>query len=529
MIRGRCGSIRACVLLSSLAAFAGGCAGARAPGAGPAPLPAGNAVIPAPASMRLTGAPPFQLTADTRVVVPAGGGEAARVGDYLAGLLRPATGFPLQVESAGGGGTSAITLRLATNDSRLGDEGYALSVTADSVVLTANRPAGLFYGVQTLRQLLPPSIEADRPRQGPWSIPAGRIVDSPRYQWRGAMLDVARHFFTVDEVKQYIDLLALYKINHLHLHLSDDQGWRIQIRSWPRLTEYGGSLEVGGTPGGYYTQAEYEELVRYAADRFITVVPEIDMPSHINAALASYPELNCDGVAPPLYGGTNVGFSAFCTGKDITYRFIDDVMGELADLTPGPFLHVGGDEVKTLDQATYNRFIERVQQIVNAHGKRMIGWDEVENARLSPGSVVQVWRSDTVRAAPANGSQLIMSPAPRAYFDMKYDSLTPLGLDWAGHVSVRKAYDWNPSALVPSAADSVILGVEAPIWSETLTDIHDVEYMALPRIPALAEVGWSPQSARDWENFRRRLAAQAPRWVQLRLLYFRSPEVPWKP
>jgi hexosaminidase len=239
----------------------------------------------------------------------------------------------------------AVALRLGGAAS-LGPEGYELAITPDSVRLVAGGAAGLFYGVQTLRQLLPAGIEAEQSAirmASAWTVPTGRIVDRPRFAWRGAMLDVARHFFTVHEVKQYIDVLALYKLNVLHLHLSDDQGWRIQIDSWPKLATVGGSTQVGGGPGGYYTKADYADIVRYAQDRFVTVVPEIDMPGHTNAAIAAYPELGCsrpmpgfhgDTQPPGVYTGIRVGWSALCPDKEVTYRFVDDVLRELAELTP---------------------------------------------------------------------------------------------------------------------------------------------------------------------------------------------------
>jgi hexosaminidase len=262
------------------------------------------------------------------------------------------------------------------------------------------------------------------------------------------MLDVARHFFTVDEVKRYVDLIALYRFNRLHLHLADDQGWRIDIVSWPSLARHGGKTEVGGGTGGYYTQDEYRDIVAYAASRFITVVPEIDMPGHTNAALASYPELNCNGKAAELYTGTDVGFSALCVGSEVTYRFIDDVVREIAGLTPGPWFHAGGDEVKTLAPAEYKAFVERVQTIVESHGKQMIGWDEVGVADLRPSTIIQHWRpTEPPAAAIARGNKLIVSSANRLYVDMKYDALTPIGLTWAGAIELNRAYDWEPATL----------------------------------------------------------------------------------
>jgi len=341
------------------------------------------------------------------------------------------------------------------------------------------------------------------------------------------MLDVARHFFTVDEVKRYIDLIALYKFNRLHLHLADDQGWRIEIKSWPNLTTHGGSTEVGGGPGGFFTQAQYSDIVAYARERFITIVPEIDMPGHTNAALASYAELNCDGKARDLYTGIEVGFSALCVDKDVTYRFIDDVVREIASLTPTPYFHIGGDEVKTLTPQQYVQFIERVQKIVQSHGKQMVGWDEIAPAALLPSTIVQHWRPDGApTAAVSKGAKVIMSVANRAYLDMKYDNSTPIGLNWAANIEVKDAYGWDPATIVKGIPESALLGVEAPIWTETLGNIRDVEYMAFPRLLAIAEIAWSPEVS-NWEEFRGRLAAHGPRLSALGVNFYRSPSVPW--
>src|SRR5882757_1593689 len=310
-------------------------------------------VVPAPASVTQASST-FTLASGARI---AASGQAAAVGDYLAGALRPATGFALPVDKSFiAHAVDPIQLLIAP-DTSLGDEGYQLTVNAASVVLTANKPAGLFEGVQTLRQLLPASIDASTRQPGPWTIQGGKITDHPRFGYRGAMLDVARHFFGVDTVKAYIDEIARYKVNTLHLHLTDDQGWRLQINSWPKLATYGGSTQVGGGAGGYYTQAQYKDIVAYAASRYITIIPEVDMPGHTNAALASYAELNCNGVAPPLYTGTDVGFSSLCVSKDITYTFLDQVIGEIAALTPGPYIHIGGDESHSTSDADYQAFV----------------------------------------------------------------------------------------------------------------------------------------------------------------------------
>jgi hexosaminidase len=438
---------------------------------------------------------------------------------------------PLTAELPGGG----ILIRgKALGNSARSSEGYELSVSPVAITITADDAAGAFYGVQTLRQMLPPQFEyealrAPRRNAPPVAVRSSIVRDAPRFTWRGAMLDVARHFLRVDEVKRYIDLIALHKLNRLHLHLADDQGWRIEIKSWPNLTVHGGSTEVGGGPGGFYTQEQYADIVNYAADRFVTVVPEIDMPGHTNAALASYGELNCDGVAKPLFTGTEVGFSALCVEKDITYKFIDDVVREIAAITPGAYFHVGGDEVKTLTAEQYQGFINRVQTIVQAHGKAMIGWDEIAPTNLLPSSIVQHWRPKTTpKEAVDKGAKVILSIANRAYIDMKYDASTAIGLTWAGIVNVQTSYDWDPATMTEGVGEASLLGVEAPLWSETIANIRDVEFLAFPRLAAIAEVGWSAQKSRQWEEFRERLAGQNARWTALGLNFYRSPEVPWK-
>lgn len=500
------------------------------PAVQPAPASLTHSIIPMPVSVNLTPRDSFTITAGTTIAVDAGSVEAARIGGMFASILRPSTGFTIPVSTTSGtSAQSKIALRINQGRRELGEEGYALTISTDSVALVANQPAGLFRGIQTLRQMLPPGIEADMsgsPNRR-WSIPSGTIVDQPRFGWRGAMLDVARHFFTVDEVKQYIDLLALYKLNILHLHLSDDQGWRIEIKSHPRLTSIASGTQVGGGPGGFYTQQDYADIVRYAQDRYITVVPEIDMPAHTNAALIAYPNLSCGKRPPAIYTGTEVGFSAFCVDKDSTYTLVDDVIRELAAITPGPYIHIGGDEVEALTHEQYVQFIERVQQIVTRHGKRMVGWEEISKARLLPTSIAQQWKSDSAAAAVKYGAKLILSPASKAYLDMKYTPETELGLNWAGYIPVKDAYDWDPATFTPGVTERDIVGVEAPLWSETLKNITAAQFMAFPRLPAIAEIGWTPASKKDWENFRLRLAAQAPRWHLLGVNYYRSPQVPW--
>jgi hexosaminidase len=405
--------------------------------------------------------------------------------------------------------------RLAPAD-RLGPEGYRLDVTGGAVRIEAEGDAGRFYAEQTLR-----------------SLPAGaaardvRIADRPRFTWRGLMLDVARHFFGVADVCRVIDHAAAYKLNVLHLHLSDDQGWRLAIDAWPRLAEHGGSTAVGGGPGGFYSHDDYRAIVRYAAERFVTVVPEIDTPGHVQAALAAYPELGGTEVAE-LYTGVEVGCSSLDVHADLTYRFLDDVFGTLAALTPGPFLHLGGDEANGTSPAGYQAFMARVQRIVAAHGKRVAGWEEIASAPLLDGAVVQYWNTssrrghDLARAAAEQGAQLVMSPADRVYLDIKYDAAGPLGQDWAGYVELRDSYEWDPATLVDGVGEEAVLGVEAPLWTETIATLADIETMLFPRLCAAAEVAWSPARRRDWDDFRVRVAAEAPRWARDGTAYHRS-------
>ncbi|MFJ4911873.1 beta-N-acetylhexosaminidase [Streptomyces sp. NPDC088726] len=524
------------LLLITAAGVSTACAAPTASAAGseaaaPAPRPLGQ-LVPAPASVR-PGGSPYSLDEGARIRVDGSSGEARRIGEYLAGVLRPSTGYALPVTTKDG--ADGIRLRLGSGDSKLGTEGYTLTSGRGSVTITARKPAGLFHGVQTLRQLLPARIESDSRQKGPWSVAGGSVTDTPRYGYRGAMLDVSRHFFSVTEVKRYIDQLALYKINTFHLHLSDDQGWRIAIDSWPKLATYGGSTEVGGGTGGYYTKSQYKEIVNYAASRYLEVVPEIDMPSHTNAALASYAELNCDGVAPPLYTGIEVGFSSLCAGKDVTYDFIDDVIGEVAALTPGRYLHIGGDEAHSTSHEDYAKIMNHAQATVGKYGKTVMGWHQITGATPVKGAVAQYWGYDKTSAADRkqvvdaakNGTRLVLSPADRVYLDMKYNDQTVLGLKWAGLVEVQRSYDWDPATYLAGAPADAVLGVEAPIWAETLTDSDDIDAMAFPRLPGAAELGWSPAATHDWDTYKLRLAALGPRFTAMGIDYYRSPQVPW--
>ncbi|MBG6055753.1 hexosaminidase [Salinibacterium sp. CAN_S4] len=452
-------------------------------------------VIPAPVS-RVDGPGTFTLTSSATV-----GGDTVTAG-YAAEVLGLAVS-----------GDPTIDLALAASPA---PGGYSLEITSGGIRAEADTAAGLFLAVQSLRQLLP----ADQ-ATGVTSaeLPITRIDDHPRFHYRGAMLDVARHFFPVDAVKKYIDDIALLKLNHLHLHLTDDQGWRIHIDSWPELTRAGATTEIGGRGGGFYSKDDYREIVLYAASRFITIVPEIDLPGHTNAASVAYPELSDVPVEP--YEGIEVGFSSLAIRSETTYRFVDDVIREIAGLTPGPYLHLGGDESLSTTDDDFLYFIQRATAIAARYGKTLIGWHEMGRSTALPaGTIGQYWSFTTPQEGAAEhtlsfvrqGGQIIMSPADVAYLDIKYDDATELGLVWAnGPTSVADSYDWDPAAIIPGIGDEQLLGVEAPLWSETTATIGDVEYLAFPRIASIAEIAWSPAGKRDAVEFRQRL----DRFVQL--------------
>lgn len=482
---------------------------------------AARTVVPAPV-FRVQGTGSFTLDKSTAVDAR---DEAAPVGEYLVNLLRPATGLPLPMSGVG-------DIELVVEPGHP-PGGYDLRVSPSGIWIAADDAAGLFLGVQTLRQLLPPASTGTTR----FGVASTTISDQPRFSYRGAMLDVARHFFPVSVVKRYIDDMALLKLNVLHLHLADDQGWRIAIDGWPRLTSIGGSSEVGGGTGGFYTQAQYRDIVAYAASRYITIVPEIDMPGHTNAALASYPALNCSGVAPPLYHGTSVGFSSLCVDKSITWTFLTDVLTQLAALTPGPWLHVGGDESAATPLNDYYRFVARVGAIVAGTGKTMIGWHDIgRSLSLPQGTIGEYWDFTTPRPGSAalsrslvkRGGKLIMAPANVAYLDQKYALGENIGTQWAqAPLTIQESYGWDPATVVSGVGEEQILGVEAPLWSETFSTLSQLEYLAFPRIVAIAEVGWTPQKDRHFKDFALRLASFANYLQALGINYKRTPGVPW--
>ncbi len=494
----------------------------------PVPMDLAKAnLIPEPSKLTATGSS-FELEDETVIYTQKGNAEVKKIGAYLADFLKPATGFDLKTEEADkySNEDDAVFLMLDEGLKSLGDEGYKLTINEDNILLSAYKPVGLFRGIQTLRQLLPARIESDSQEQGPWLVATGTIEDAPKYGFRSVMLDVVRHFFSVDEVKRFIDQIAAFKLNYLHLHLTDDQGWRIEIKSWPKLTEIGGSTEVGGGKGGYYTQEQYKELVQYAQDRYITIIPEVDMPGHTNAALASYPELNPDNKAKKLYTGTKVGFSTLMTNSDVTYKFIDDVVGEISEMTPGPYFHIGGDESHATKKSDYIPFIEKVQDIVNSHGKQVIGWADISAAKLKPNTLAQFWQEkpDNALNAIKQNVKIIMSTASHMYMDLKYDSLCVLGLTWAGYVNTKTSYDWDPETAFEGISKDDIFGFEPALWTETVKTTDDIDFMVFPRLPGYAEIAWTTRK-RDWNEYKKRLAAFKDRFDHMGINYFKSPLV----
>ncbi|MFD6053745.1 family 20 glycosylhydrolase [Agromyces sp. NPDC060279] len=515
-------------------------------------------IIPAPAAFERLDAEPFRLDETSRVLVV---GEAGSAPELLAAQLRLATGAAVPVVAGGGDEARPADILIAVEAGAAEAsvpagptaEAYRLATGADGARIEAASPTGAFWATRSLLQLLPPAIlsSGERPEpEGGWAAPAVRVDDVPRFAYRGAMLDVARHFLPVADVERYVDQLAMLKLNVLHLHLTDDQGWRLQIDAWPELTGIGASTSTGGDGGGFYTKDDFRRLVAYAAERHVTIVPEIDLPGHTNAALSAYPELNCDGVAPPPYEGLEVGFSSLCAAPEraeATDRFLADVTRELAELTPGPWIHLGGDESLATSEADYLELVRRMTTAGAATGKTIIGWHELGASRELPaGTIGQYWdyvtpREETgsaadVRSFLEQGGRIVFSPADAAYLDMVYPDAPSfegrqLGQDWAdGDTSLAEAYGWDPAAIVPDVRDEDVLGVEAPIWTETMRTLEEVEFMAFPRILAIAEIAWSPAApgGRDEAGFFAAVAGYGERLEAMGVPYHRMPEVPWR-
>lgn len=489
--------------------------------AAPEGPPSLTKLVPLPRQL-VEGAGQLELAAGARIVADA---AVAAEAELLARVLRRSTGFalPIVAEAAQAGD---IQLLLQSPPGALGSESYRLEVS-DRVVLSAGTSAGLYYATITLRQLLPPEVEAASKQNVAWRLQQVKIEDSPHYAWRGLTFDVARHFFPVADIKRLIELAAYHKLNRLHLHLTDDQGWRIEIKSWPKLTSVGGKGQVGGGPGGFYTQEQYRELVEVAEQHHVVLIPEIDLPGHVQAALASYGELNRGDRPAEPYTGTEVGFSSLVFDDPDTTRFVSDVIREVAALTPGQYLHIGGDEAKATKPQDYKAFLKTVGELLQQHGKTLVGWCEAGEAELPRGSLLQDWHpgcSGSVTGA-SNGMQVIASPAQHAYLDMKYTKETPQGVSWAGLVEVERAYAWQPAVLgVPQQA---IVGIESALWTEHVATRADADYLMFPRLAGHAELGWFGPG-RSFVEYRVRLAHHGQRLSALGVNFYRSPQVAWE-
>jgi hexosaminidase len=511
------------------------------------------AIIPLPQKMQVQpgnfvlGADAYASGAGASILVNTGAEETGR---YLAAELRRRTAIELSVQTeAKSRGPGNIELRLEDTNSEFGDEGYVLTVAPEGITIRARASAGLFYGVQSLLQLLPVAKETG-PQPIQVSIPFVWIEDQPRFRWRGMMLDVSRHFFTKEEVERLLDEMAWHKLNVFHWHLVDDQGWRIEIKKYPRLTGVGAwrkaigfglnakaSTNYGpdGRYGGYYTQEDIREVVAYAQARHIDIVPEIEMPGHSSAALMAYPQFSCTGgpFTTDLPGGVFDG--VYCAGNDDSFAFIADVLTEVCALFPGPYIHIGGDEVLvdnwkkcpkcqarmrqeglTKESELEGYFIRRVEKIVNAHHRRLVGWSEIRQGGLAANATVMDWVGGATEAATA-GHDVVMSPLADCYFD-HYQSLDLTQEPHAigGYLPLQQVYAFEPVPTnLPASYQQHILGAQANVWTEYMPSFKHVQYMVFPRLCALAEVDWSPKASRQWDDFSRRVRIDCLRLDQL--------------
>ena len=525
-------------------------------------------IIPKPKSMTLENGQ-FHVDGDTKVF---GTGDLTAEGDYLAQMLTTASGKSIGFSNSASA-EAANSINLTLSDTISNAEGYVLSVTPDVITIAGKSSKGVFYGIQTLRQLLPAEVEATAVSD--LTIPAVSITDAPRYAYRGMHLDVSRHFFPVSFIKKYIDLLAMHKLNTFHWHLTDDQGWRIEIKQYPKLTEVGAyrnGTVIGHFPGtgndnerygGFYTQDEAKEVVAYAKAKHITVIPEIELPGHASAAIASYPYLSCfpneptvvpegmisnkgrelekNGTPKIVQESWGVFPDVFCAGKDSTFVFLDNVLDEVVNIFPSEYIHVGGDEcpkdnwkrcpacqarIKKLglgdEHGLQSYFVQRIEKHINEKGRKIIGWDEILEGGLAPNATVMSWRGEDggIEAAKQD-HDVIMTPTTYLYLDYyQYkDPLTqPLGI--GGYLPLEKVYSYNPDPkeLTPTQ-HKYIMGAQANIWTEYIPTAAQVEFMLLPRMTALAEVDWTPQASRDFEDFKNRLDHLKKRYDVLQLNY----------
>lgn len=516
-------------------------------------------IIPMPASLQKN-SETFRVTSKTRIVAQKDHAEALRMAHLLAQKFNKAAGFNLTVaeEAENDLGKDVIFFTTENAAPSLGAEGYQLSVTQDAVIIKAPEAAGLFYGLQTVNQLLPAEIESPfRVENIVWQMPGVEIEDKPRFKWRGMHLDVCRHFMPIEFVKEYIDNMAMHKLNTFHWHLTEDQGWRLEIKKYPKLTEVGAwrkeSLighaserprKFDGTPhGGYYTQEQAREIVEYARERFITVVPEIEMPGHAKAAIAAYPELGVTGeqVEVATYWGV---FPDIYNVEESTFSFLEDVLSEVMDIFPGEYIHIGGDEatkdqweasekiqqkIKELglkdEHELQSYFIRRMEKFINSKGRKLIGWDEILEGGLAPNATVMSWQGlEGGIAAAKAGHEVIMTPIQSVYFWAPQGNPETEPLAGGGYTTLEKVYQFEPiPEELTSEEANYVIGAQGCAWTEYMEGPEQVEYMVFPRISALAEVVWSPKEAKNWDDFADRMGKQFVRYEFRGINYAKIP------
>jgi hexosaminidase len=502
-------------------------------------------VIPQPVSMEVDDGY-FEIGPDTRVFAE---NEATTEAAKLIDALAPAIGFKLSLADASQRRRGSITLRLDEDLSKLGGEGYMLRVSPRRISIRAKEPAGLFYGIQTLRQLLAEQVFSKTKVEGvEWKVPCVRITDYPRFRWRGLLVDPARHFIPKQDLMRFIDVMALHKFNSLQIHLTDDQGWRIEIKRYPKLTEIGAWMDFTAMgrgqgaegsgdkrPGGFYSQDDIREIVKYAAERYVNIVPEIEMPAHTGAAIVSYPEI---GLYPEKLSSLPVEKRWFANERVLaprpqTAEFMQNVLTEVLELFPSEYIHIGGDEAniehwkKSEEMQALRRklglkdeaelhswFIKQMDSFLTSHGRRLVGWDEILQGGLAPGAIVMSWRGQQGGITAANaGHDVVMAPTSHTYFDYYQGPSEKEPKAIGGYLPLEKVYEFEPipKDIAPEKAGHV-LGVQGQLWGEFISTAEHRYYMAYPRAAALAEVAWSPEASRDYKNFLARLKRHLKRF-----------------
>jgi hexosaminidase len=514
------------------------------------------ALIPAPVSLtELKGE--FAFTSKSRIILSTISEETRLAADCLARLVSNSTGFNPEVLKGKRPETGSVFMMLDTAIKN--DEGYHLTITPKKIVIRAKSAPGFFYAVQTIRQLMPPDVEKQQVIEGfRLAIPACEIKDAPRFSYRGMHLDVCRHFFPPEDVKRYIDMIAMHKMNNFHWHLTEDQGWRIEIKKYPKLTQVGAFRKetlVGrgdkqpyvfdGKPyGGFYTQDEIRDIVAYAKSKFVTIIPEIEMPGHALAALASYPELSCTGGPFDVYTQWGVVDDVYCAGKEETFNFLQDVLTEVISLFPGTYIHIGGDEcpktrwekcplcqkrikVEGLkdEHELQSYFIRRIENFLISKGRKLIGWDEILEGGLAPEATVMSWRGTAggIEAAEQKHN-VIMTPNKYLYLDYYQNEPEGQPLAIGGYLPLERVYSYNPMPTDLNAEEQkYILGLQGNVWTEYITTRDYLDYMAYPRTFAIAETGWTPDRLKDFDDFLARLEVLKKRYDTIGINYFKGP------